>query len=224
MGPPAPPAGPGPSWGTAVHRVLAQVFRGLAAERWMACARAALAEQGLPEGEVAELVGVVHGALESELWRRIRASARVLTAVPFGYAAQGEGEPATTLLDGAIDLAFREGPACVLVDFKTDAAARAAPEGLVARYRGQLRQCVAFWRDVLGEPVAEAVPLFTEGCTPSRSRGEGGAVRDTPKGDHVRSEMGTTPQGVARGQRGTSDPTFTPGRDGMGWEIQPIRR
>ncbi len=42
------------------------------------------------------------------------------------------------------------------------------------------------------------------------------SVRDTPKGDHVRSEMGTTPQGVARGQRGTSDPTFTPGRLGMG--------
>lgn len=38
--PPAPAAGWGPSSGTAVHRVLAQVFRGLAAERWMACARA----------------------------------------------------------------------------------------------------------------------------------------------------------------------------------------
>lgn len=144
---------------------------------------------------------MVHGVLASELGRRIPASARLLTEVPFGYATQGEGEggeePATTLLDGAIDLAFREGPAWVLVDFKTDAAARLAPEGLVARYRGQLRPYVALWRDVLGEPVAKAVLLFTEAMDAggaagrtrlamaslwSRGRPPGVRERDVPPG------------------------------------------
>lgn len=167
----AVPDGPvrGAGWGTAVHRLLATVFKGLPQDRWSAMGTRILVEEALPAETLPALLDLVSRAWESPLGLRIRQAAEVYAEVPFGMPAtrselglDSEG-PELVLLEGAIDLVFREADGWVIVDYKTDMGALEgleAKEQVVEAYSPQIGMYARFWRERLGEPVKESVLFF----------------------------------------------------------------
>lgn len=153
----------GAGWGTAVHRLFEAVFRGLPRERWHGEGRWILAEEGLPAEALEELVGLAVRAWESPLGLRIRQALEVHTEVPFGMAASraelglGDDGPETVLLEGAMDLVFREADGWVIVDYKTDMGALGNAAEVVETYAPQIRMYGRFWRERMGETVKEMV-------------------------------------------------------------------
>jgi ATP-dependent helicase/nuclease subunit A len=69
--------------------------------------------------------------------------------------------PLLEIVDGRIDLAFREADGWVIVDYKSDAAGAGVDAGLLRSYRAQLSLYAMAWRRATGEPVAETALLFT---------------------------------------------------------------
>jgi ATP-dependent helicase/nuclease subunit A len=180
------PPGRGSEWGTAVHDALAWAARGTAgAELGLACRSRLVAldrpldQTGEPV-ELDELVAVIEAVLAAPIWQRARAAARLLIEAPFAvtfsatdyarafgggraadHAGEGEESPALEVVDGRVDLAFREDDGWVVVDYKSDAAGSGADPELLRRYRAQLALYAAAWERVAGEPVKEAILLFT---------------------------------------------------------------
>jgi ATP-dependent helicase/nuclease subunit A len=100
--------------------------------------------------------------LASPLWRRTQDSPERLAEVPFALRVDGVdiGLPAgEVVLEGVIDLAFREGSGWVLVDYKTDAV-EGRLDALVERYTPQLRTYAWAWGRLTKEPVVEALLDF----------------------------------------------------------------
>ena len=99
---------------------------------------------GLPDKARA----LVERALQSDLLRRAQAADEVYRELPFTVPT-----PAG-LMEGKIDLLFREGDRWVLVDFKTDARPAADP------YRAQMQAYAAALQQVAGITVAEMLLFF----------------------------------------------------------------
>jgi ATP-dependent helicase/nuclease subunit A len=89
----------GYSWGSAVHGALAAAAEGLHEGALLAACRALLVEQGRPLDdhgdpvELEELFTLVRTVRTSELWRRARASTRMMAEVPFAAAGLDRGDP-----------------------------------------------------------------------------------------------------------------------------------
>jgi ATP-dependent exoDNAse (exonuclease V) beta subunit len=83
--------------------------------------------------------------LRHDLTARARASASVRRETPVSWLQQ-DG----TLVEGVLDLAFDEGDATVVVDFKTDHELAAGE----ARYRAQLQQYVQAVSRATGRPAS----------------------------------------------------------------------
>jgi ATP-dependent helicase/nuclease subunit A len=170
----------GTDWGTAVHDALFAAARGIDGERLHAFCRTLLIGLGREldaDGEpveLAELLQVTHAVRASPLWQRANAAARMLVEAPFalrltaaeyaatlGRDAPAAGDPAMEVLDGRIDLVFREADGWVIVDYKSDAGGERIPTELMRRYRGQLALYASAWERLTGEPVKEQSLLFT---------------------------------------------------------------
>ncbi|MGK7311590.1 MAG: UvrD-helicase domain-containing protein [Candidatus Longimicrobiales bacterium M2_2A_002] len=169
---PDPRDGPDPvfrglSWGIAVHATLDAAGRGVAGSELRRVARSALleAERPVTDGEPAELdelVGLVERVLESEVWRRARDADMVLSEVPFAYREPGAGpEGALRIMEGVIDLAFREEGGWVIVDYKTDVGTDPGFPDRARAYRRQVEHYARAWEAMTGEPVSERVLLYT---------------------------------------------------------------
>ena len=78
-------------------------------------------------------------------------------------AAQGEADPAhhTEVLEGVIDLAFREADGWVVADYKTDVGTDPDFPVRLASYRRQVELYADAWSRLTGEPVKERVLFFT---------------------------------------------------------------
>lgn len=133
--------------------------------------------------ELDELVAIVEAVLASPVWQRAQQSPTVLVEVPFAvrltaaeYAAligeaavghdqsglePGAAAPPVEVMDGRIDLVFRDGDGWVIVDYKSDAAGESIPADLMRRYRGQLALYAAAWERLTDETVNERLLLFT---------------------------------------------------------------
>lgn len=137
----------GKRFGTLVHAVLAEVPLSAGAEEIAIRARAEGRRLGAPPQEIDAAVAAVAGALQHPLLRRaagsndLRREEAVLQRLPDG-----------TLLEGAVDLAFREGEAWMVVDFKTDARPDAQ-----AQYAAQLRLYCAAITAATGLPARGAI-------------------------------------------------------------------
>ena len=111
-----------------------------------------LVHEALERGDAAGLPdkarAMVERALQSGLLRRAQAADEVYRELPFTVPT-----PAG-LMEGKIDLLFREGGRWVLVDYKTDAQ----PEP--SRYRAQMQAYTAALRQVAGIAVAEVLLFF----------------------------------------------------------------
>ncbi len=159
--------GRGRDWGSAVHQGLEAALRGLDGDTLRLACRAALLAHERPVDrngeprELGELLALVEAIAGSELFARARSAERLLVEVPFARAIPTDAGP-LQLVEGVVDLAFREPGGWVLVDWKTDevddpailAARRAAYERQLAIYA----EC---WEALTGEPVAERILRFT---------------------------------------------------------------
>jgi ATP-dependent helicase/nuclease subunit A len=124
--------------------------------------------------ELDELLQIIAAVQEADVWKRATAAKVRLIEVPFGvrvdapaYADMiGAGNetddaPPIEIIDGRMDLVFRDDAGWTIVDYKSDAAGSRIPGDLMSRYTGQIRLYASAWLQITGEPVTERVLLFT---------------------------------------------------------------
>ncbi|NJD11345.1 MAG: hypothetical protein FIB01_13215, partial [Gemmatimonadetes bacterium] len=172
----------GTEWGSIVHEALEAALGGASPDQlralgrgWLIAAERPTDALGEPT-ELAELLAVVAAVRASRVWQRALAADVRLTEVPFAVAVSatewaalaGEATPAADaapreLIDGRIDLAFRERAGWTIVDYKSDAEGTGIPVALMRRYQSQVRLYGRIWERLTGEPVIERLLLFTAG-------------------------------------------------------------
>ena len=140
--------------GTLTHRVLGLIDYAFIRQGKYAEALNALREKGLlTEEEQREVrLSWLRGFFDSPLGQRALNAREVRREWAFNYRAPGR-----TLVQGVIDLCFREGGGWVLADYKTD---NATPAELMERYALQLRWYARALEKITGLPVRECV-LFS---------------------------------------------------------------
>jgi ATP-dependent helicase/nuclease subunit A len=161
--------GRGRDWGSAVHQALDAAGRGAAGETLARVCRAALLENGRPSNrgepeELDELIALVESVARSPLLARARGAERLLSEVPFARPRRLEGEdaPLPGVVEGVIDLVFRETGGWVIADYKTDEVQDPAEmERRLVVYRAQVDLYAECWEMLTGEPVKERVLYLT---------------------------------------------------------------
>ncbi len=163
----------GRSWGSVVHGALDAARRGITGDELRRVCRALLLEweRPLEDGEpveLEELLGLVERVRGSNLWGRAHAADITLSEVPFAFlddeslSHDPEGPPfVPRILEGVVDLAFREPDGWVIVDYKTDVGTDPGFPRRRAAYRRQVDLYAAAWEAMTGEPVRERALLFT---------------------------------------------------------------
>jgi ATP-dependent exoDNAse (exonuclease V) beta subunit len=120
----------GVRFGTLVHRLF-EVTDWDNPEDLMHLAAAEIVALDLSEAEAQDAVEIVHRALKSPLISRVLSSDGYYKEVPFTYKQDG------TLVEGKIDVVFREHGSVYVIDFKTDRIARKDLKARAEHYRGQ---------------------------------------------------------------------------------------
>jgi len=159
--------GLGHAWGLAVHHVLECLIRHpdvpVASAAWDAAGLYdldALAEAtGQTTAErVEQIIEIAQRVASSAIWQRAQQAKQRLVEVPYVRPIADDELP--TLERGVIDLAFEEDEGWVLVDYKTDAAARDNPAGVLEHYQPQLALYAEAWQELTGQPVQETGLYF----------------------------------------------------------------
>ena len=174
--PPLRPASGGFEWGSVVHAVLSAAGEGTHGEALVQLARDLLIEferpvdaAGAPT-ELEVLLALVDSVRGSGIWARAMASRERHTEIPFAVnrgAARGNGAaaerdaPAPEVLEGVIDLVFKDGNRWVVADYKTDSGDDPDFVERVGQYRAQVDLYAECWEQLTGEVVGERVLLFT---------------------------------------------------------------
>ena len=160
------PASGGFEWGSVVHEVLAAAGEGMRDEPLAQLARDLLIEferpvdrTGAPT-ELDALLALVEAVRGSAVWGRAMASGERHTEVPFAVEV-GTREGYPEVVEGVIDLVFRENGHWVVADYKTDSGEDPGFEERVGRYRAQVDLYADCWERLTGEVVAERVLVFT---------------------------------------------------------------
>ncbi len=157
----------GYEWGSAVHGTLAAAAQGVEGEALEFVARALLVEHDRPldergaPAELGELMSLVGRVRASELWRRAERADMRRPEVPFAVERPAENGGIPRLVEGVIDLAFREADGWVIVDYKTDVGDDPDFPARRRAYRRQVDLYAECWEQVTGEPVKEKALLFT---------------------------------------------------------------
>jgi ATP-dependent helicase/nuclease subunit A len=144
----------------------------------------AVAAQVLAEGvaEHTDIVGhLARAALSSETVRR--AASRPHWRETYVGTVVGD-----RVLEGFIDLVYRDNDGLIIVDYKTDTVPTTALDARVAFYRPQLAAYAAALEAATGEPVARCAPALPEparGCRANR-RGHRRSRRPGVRGGAVR--------------------------------------
>jgi ATP-dependent helicase/nuclease subunit A len=150
--------GRGMSWGRVLHRLLEALMRGepgsIDLERY---AENLLREEERSRSEVPEVLAVVAGVRASDLWKKAGAATERFVEVPFAATVRSRDyglpdPPEVTLLNGSIDLVFKENGVWQLIDYKSDHITGPIAH-LVALYRPQLDAYRDQWRKLTGEPT-----------------------------------------------------------------------
>jgi ATP-dependent helicase/nuclease subunit A len=173
--------GRGPEWGTAVHRALEAAARGAEGDALRTLCRGALVDAERPvdehgePAELAELLSLVAAVHASDVWARAAAADLRLVEVPFalhltpaearelGVApGGGEGDDCNLLVEGVIDLAFRESGTWTIVDYKTGAGDGTASDGaLTEQYQRQVDLYGACWGRITGDAGTPTVIMLS---------------------------------------------------------------
>ena len=157
----------GYAWGSAVHGTLAAAAQGVEGEALEFVARALLVEHERPldergaPAEQDELMSLVGRVRASALWRRAERADLRHPEVPFAVERPAENGGIPRLVEGVIDLAFREADGWVIVDYKTDVGDDPDFPRRRRAYRRQVDLYAECWEEVTGELVKEKALLFT---------------------------------------------------------------
>lgn len=162
---PGHPGSGGFEWGSVVHAVLAAAGEGIAGEPLNRVAHDQLVEferpvdpYGAPT-ELGTLLALVDAVRESGLWKRAMRSSERHVEIPFAVNLDAPGHP--HVLEGVIDLVFRERGRWVVADYKTDSGEDPDFPERAKRYRAQVDLYAECWERLTGEPVGERVLVFT---------------------------------------------------------------
>ncbi|MDQ7792387.1 MAG: UvrD-helicase domain-containing protein [Clostridia bacterium] len=155
--------GRGMSWGSAVHRMLEKLVRGVKGlEAWAA---KILEEEGRPVSEAGELLALLEEIQKTDFWRRVEAASERIAEAPLSGllpTTSPTGRELPTVTQGVIDLAFEEEAGWVLVDFKTDHYETLFERNaLVNYYASQLKAYAELWKQATGEAPTELGLFFT---------------------------------------------------------------
>jgi ATP-dependent helicase/nuclease subunit A len=115
-------------------------------------------------GDLDELTGLVESIGQSALLVRARSAERFLLEVPFALPRTIEAADGSLpgVVEGVVDLAFREPDGWVVVDYKTDEVRDPAEmERRLAVYRSQVEVYAECWEALTGEPVKERILYLT---------------------------------------------------------------
>ncbi len=168
----APKVG-GFAWGSVVHAVLAHAAQGTRGKALEQLAHGLLVEyerpvddSGAPK-ELKSVLGLVDAVQRSEIWARAMSSTERYTEAPFAVSLSAEPDrhkpysPLPDVVEGVIDLVFRESDGWVVADYKTDSGKD--PEFLkrLPVYRAQVDLYAECWERLTGDPVCERVLVFT---------------------------------------------------------------
>jgi len=172
----SPPDRPsrGFSWGTVVHGAPPSSAQGGLPQQSLArICHELLVENERPvdaggkPAELDELMALIETLSSSDLWRRARASERLVVEMPFStlmpQRAQAGGDRAgpSLYVEGVIDLAFMEADGWSIADYKTDVG---TDPGFPARhdsYRKQVDLYAECWSLLTGEAVKERILFYT---------------------------------------------------------------
>ncbi len=156
----------GYEWGSVVHDVLAAAGEGMRGEALRRLARDLLIENERPVDatgaptELDALLAMVGSVRGSDIWARAKASDERHNEIPFAISRNG-GDDHPEVLEGVIDLVFKEDGRWVVADYKTDGGDDPDFAERVRRYRTQVDLYAECWAELTGEEVAERVLVFT---------------------------------------------------------------
>ena len=174
-------AGRGMSWGRMIHGILEAAGRDGEADLELLAENALLGEDW-DLSEKRALVEHVKGIITSEFWGRMKDAEEKYFEVPFALQSTAaelnlewenkSGKIGTdkkadpdlpVIINGVIDLIFKEKGAWIIVDYKTDEVGRTTVSlrSLVDYYTPQVRLYTRFWEEITGEPVRETALYFT---------------------------------------------------------------
>jgi ATP-dependent exoDNAse (exonuclease V) beta subunit len=159
-----------------VHGALEAAGRGVAGKQLEAVARSLLvaaeaSDDAAAPADVHALLAIVDAVTRSSVWQRAAGAHDRLVEVPFALplplaeyrsmvAASPDDAP-LQIVEGVIDLAFRDDAGWTIVDYKSDAAGLGSDPPLLARYRAQVALYAAAWTRLTGAPVHTRIILFT---------------------------------------------------------------
>jgi ATP-dependent helicase/nuclease subunit A len=169
----------GMTWGKIVHSLLELAAQGVSPETLRQAAESAFRGEDVPaewhddRAKIDEAVETVARVIRTDVWRQAQAARTMLAEVPFAVAWPAEdyrklvasipGARALApieIVEGVIDLLFREGEAWTLVDYKTDREGADMDPDRRAGYKAQLDLYAACWTRITGEAVKERILLF----------------------------------------------------------------
>ncbi len=156
----------GYEWGAVVHDILAAAGEGTQGEVLAQLARDLLVEYERPVDETGvpteleALLALVESVRGSDIWTRAMASSECYCEIPFAVNRNGRSDR-PEVLEGVIDLVFRDGDRWVVADYKTDSGDDPGFTERVGQYRAQVDLYTECWEAVTGEEVGERVLVFT---------------------------------------------------------------
>jgi ATP-dependent helicase/nuclease subunit A len=159
--------GRGMSWGRVLHGVLEAAMRGPKTDLRLLAANI-LAEEERPPGDLEDILRIVEGVRASPLWKRALGAKTRLAEVPFSLPVDPSelalpGAPPSTVLQGAIDLAFEETDGWVLIDYKSDTVTADNRAALEAYYAGQIGLYRRYWEALTGRPTQAGLYFLDTG-------------------------------------------------------------
>lgn len=170
----------GYDWGSVVHDVLMAASNGESGDRLRQRARHLLVEHGRrldTHGNPVELdtlMEVTAGVRSCEIWCRAMASPERYTEIPIAACRPPSDAPVASVaesaaresaalpevLEGVVDLVFRDGDGWVVADYKTDTGDDPDFGKRLPTYRAQVNLYAECWEQITGEPVRERWLVF----------------------------------------------------------------
>ncbi len=167
------PTSGGFEWGSVVHDVLAAAGEGTRGEALGQLARDLLIEYERPVDhtgaptELDALMALVEAVRGSAIWARAMESSERYSEIAFAVSRGGDAPRghvsggAPQVLEGVIDLVFKDGNHWVVADYKTDTGDDPDFAERVHRYRAQVDLYAECWEELTGEEVGERVLVYT---------------------------------------------------------------
>ena len=110
--------------------------------------------------ELEALLALVESVSRSDIWARAMASSERHREIPFAVSRNGAGgRPG--VIEGVIDLVFKDGDHWVVADYKTDSGDDPGFPGRTGQYRAQVDLYAECWEQLTGEVVGERVLVYT---------------------------------------------------------------